>query len=417
VVIVPDLGRQGRSWRLLVHSHPSEGLVVTSQRESENDKVKLPAIGHRIKARNTAEELAEARRLFYVACTRARDYLILSSAIGKQEKSETPLQWLLSGLGLDPKELTESKPLQGNGWEGRLVVRPVSGVPLAVESARAPSAAVASAPADPGMVRAMEARIRPIPLQHHARERFSVTQLTCYLDCPRRYELRYVLGVPEEAVKWRGPQSPQQLTALEFGDVVHRVLRLVGTGGSERLQGLVQGGLRLDAPLARRAGHELPRIVATVQAFLDTALYREVVEPARRLRTEMTVLVRQAGDPEYLLEGKLDALVEDAKGALHLLDYKTGEPSEEAVREHSLQLALYAGAVEDLRKVAPASAAVVYLTPEAARVHTLEAQAVPTARQQAREAVAGIREGRFEGSPAPRCVRCPLRWACPDARR
>jgi ATP-dependent helicase/nuclease subunit A len=76
VVVVPDLAR-GYPQSSSVLSDPELGVTVTFG-EDEGEPVLYRLIADR-KARSRE---AEARRLFYVACTRARDHLILTSTEG-----------------------------------------------------------------------------------------------------------------------------------------------------------------------------------------------------------------------------------------------------------------------------------------------------------------------------------------------
>jgi ATP-dependent helicase/nuclease subunit A len=417
VVIVPDLARKmtqnQRQGAMTLRLHPKLGLVARGHRDEELD---WPPQAQVIQRRNEEEDLAELRRLFYVACTRARDHLILSAAIaGKsRNKAKDPVAWICDALGISLAEPTDTV-ITGPGWQGRLqILQPLGETEVEAspeESAASPKAPTPSAPpvAD---LRAVLARCRQIGPDHAAKHRFHATELTTYSLCPRRYALRYLLGVPEEAPCAPSFAPDEALSPIELGEIVHRLLRIVGSGGKDRLESVLAEGLALDAPLARRARLSMDHLRGLVERYLESDLYADLVAPAQRLRTEMTLLF-SVPDPPVLFEGKVDALVEDAQGHLHLLDFKTGRHNPEAEREHRLQLGLYCAAVQSVGTGNLDSATIVYLSD--AGLELAKCDPVSTAREaldRGLEAVRGIRRGSFGKVSDERCTLCRLRWAC-----
>jgi len=424
VVIVPDLQRgrhRAREGRLLCH--PQWG-VVAGIRELDQEKTQWPFIGTAIHRRNQAEEVAEARRLLYVACTRARDRLILSSGLKQWEKvpEDTSLAWLAAGLGLHLEGPGEAQ-LDGDGWQGLADVRPADAVdepepPFGAKSApliaeikpRDVLEGALSNRADGSAVSELIRQISPVPLRHSARERFHATALATYLDCPWRYKLRYIDGVPEEMPSPPALDETEQLSALELGDVVHELLRYVGTGGKARLAEALHSDVAFDTRVATRAQQSLADIEERLAWYLESDTYVQLVRPATRLRTEMTVLFEVEG---ALIEGKIDALVEDDRGGLHVLDYKTGQHDPRSAREHEFQLGLYCAGVQRTATGNLASAAVVYLNRSQPQFVPINVNTTP--EQSLAEALAatkGIREGRFDAAPGDHCAGCALKWAC-----
>ena len=429
IVLVPDLARRPRrdSNKALI-SHPQWGVVALAGRD---DGASLPAVGLAINALNDAEELAEARRLFYVACTRARDRLILSSPFTnwKGGAGDTALRWLCEAFEINPDCPTEIA-LTGDGWTGFARVLEEAGGGEAGEVSRAKSRLEAaptserldkllqgaSMPdADPAVVEQLLRRRSPLAMNLQAKQRFHATELATYLDCPRRYRLRYLQGAPEQMLTAPMLDAAEPLSAIELGDVVHRLLRVVGSGGKQRLDEALALGLGLDAQVALRAQHSLDLIRQMLSWYLDSELYAEFVAPARRLRTEMTVLfeARDGQEPPAIFEGKIDALAEGADDDLHLLDFKTGRRNEHSAREHEFQVGLYCAGVARVAVGNLASARVVYLSQEAPQIISLDpVSAARKALEEALSAVAGIREGRFEADTRDRCADCILQWAC-----
>ncbi|MCE5219363.1 UvrD-helicase domain-containing protein [bacterium] len=418
VVIVPDLARKSTHNQLpgaiTLRLHPKLGLVARGHRD---EKVEWPPQAQLLQRRNEDEDLAELRRLYYVAYTRARDHLILSAGIAdkSRDKAKDPVAWICDALGIRLDEPTDSV-ITGPGWQGRLQILQPLGETEATSSpeASSPSPEEPAKTAAPPVtdLRPVLARCRQLEPDHAAKHRFHATELTTYSLCPRRYALRYLLGVPEEAPCAPSFAPDEALSPIELGEIVHRLLRIVGSGGKDRLETVLAEGLALDAPLARRARLSMDHLRGLVERYLESDLYADLVAPAQRLRTEMTLLF-SVPDPPVLFEGKVDALVEDAQGHLHLLDFKTGRHNPEAESEHRLQLGLYCAAVQSVGTGNLDSATIVYLSD--AGLQLAKCDPVATAREaldRGLEAVRGIRRGSFGKVSDDRCTLCRLRWAC-----
>ncbi|CAN5915016.1 hypothetical protein BH23ACT10_BH23ACT10_05960 [soil metagenome] len=214
----------------------------------------------------------------------------------------------------------------------------------------------------------------------------SATALEQWLACPHAYLMRYVLGVtpvdnPEELV---------QITALERGDLVHRVLdgwlreRIVAGAPAPdepwpddavaALRALTSGTLD-DAEQRGVTGHPVlwdrdrARIAADLDAFivrdLDRRRAERLVPDATELgfgyRTGLPVLQIDVGDGRYVrVRGRIDRIDLADDGTVFITDYKTGSSNytnvsaeDPLARSTKLQLPIYGLAVRDRHRDAP----------------------------------------------------------------
>jgi ATP-dependent exoDNAse (exonuclease V) beta subunit len=325
VVAVPELGRDlgGDKGALLVEKDGGRARIALSlpDRGSGSDAAErrsLWASEARVRARE--RDAAEERRLFYVACTRAREYLLLSGA-GDLAKGcgDRPLGWLLTALG---QPAIETGTIAVGG-------APVSVVRIEGDEPLAPPA--------PGRVRATAACEEPVeeapvpallPAAAPTPPAVSYSALSLYDACPLRYYAEKVVRIGDARV-------PAEDDPLRFGDAVHAALRLVGPAGEppapERL-----------AAIARRweltTGGAV-RLRSAVEGFLRSEACRDAHadEPPAH---EVPFAVPLAG---ATLVGKLDLLASTAGGAL-VIDYKTGATAlgSDSQGEHRAQADCYA---------------------------------------------------------------------------
>ncbi|MGD9498594.1 MAG: UvrD-helicase domain-containing protein, partial [Armatimonadota bacterium] len=429
IVVVPDLtrdpGPRGRPDPLI-----SADLGPVPKMELPDGTLTWGAVGCAVKREEEARETAERRRLLYVALTRARDHLILSSsyAIRTDRQTKQPtlaaglwLQWLTTALGIDPLTIADGTRLSPDGSWSCLISRPAAEEPprAAPRPERAAPTIIdrALAAAPSGLPAELPPLVRPVRVGAQLPARFTVSALQRYRTCPHLYYLRDVLGMPEQVARERWLDA---LSAVERGEMVHRALAAIGREGLAQPGAIEEAIAFATSPaglVARMDEEDRERLAASLRWFVHEAcpngdgepLYRTWVAEAHRLRTEVAFLVPMG---EALIEGTIDALAEDSAGNGRILDYKTGgEPLEEQLEGYRFQVGLYCAAVEALTGRAPEDAALVLL--DARRVVRIDPRpSAQWALAAAREIAAAVRAQSY---PAPeRCQRdhCALAYAC-----
>ena len=344
------------------------------------------------------DQVAEERRLLYVAMTRARDRLQLSWA----DSYEGSRAWRRSGF-LDEIEAAGQLRFR------RIEVPSLSGAAVVdtarVESIR-PSAAGGSAPSTPA-----------------ATTRLSFSGISTYRECPRQYQYRYVHRLPVATT----PEA-------QYGNILHAALQRLGR-------------LRMSEPLISPA--ELDRIHEEVWAempFPDTRrlpalralgrlqLERYVADGGFVERPAMVETAFTAELDGWRLRGIIDrvdppsaaasggngsaaAQVEaPGGGPWRIIDYKTGDPIPASRLRRDLQLALYALGAQRALGLTGLELEIVYLK-DASRVLLPAAEdLLAEAERIGAEVAAGVADGQFEARPElRRCALCAYRLACPAA--
>ncbi len=335
-----------------------------------------------------SDGLAEERRLCYVAMTRARDELVLTSA-----------------ADTGGRRLRRVSPFVAEALD----------LPLAVASG-APGgrgAAEAVMPATAGTDRL--ARFEPVEpppsgsRSPHPPAVLSFTQVDEYLACPARYRFRHLLRLPTPAHH-----------AITYGIALHEA---VAAFGRSQIQGrpLTEAGL-LEVFTRAWSGlgflsreHEEARLAAGRKAlvrFRDAAL----VSARRPIAVEEPFSVALDG---VRLQGRFDRIDEGPHGVV-VTDFKSSDVRDrgrarERARE-SLQLALYALAWRAREGALPAETELVFLDSGIAGSVPPDAARLDRAVGRVREAADGIGRGVFDARPnSMTCRYCPFREICPSS--
>ena len=319
--------------------------------------------------------LAEERRLCYVAMTRARDELILTSAAdtgGRRLRHVSPFV---------AEALDRPSGAGASLGETRDLERYRTAEPASAQSSR---------PGSPGGT-------------------LSFTQLDDYLACPARYRYRHLL---------RLPTPPHH--AITYGIALHEA---VAAFGRSQLQGrpLSEAGL-LDVFGRAWTGlgflsreHEEARLNAGRAALVR---FREAALASRLqpLAVEEPFTVALDG---LRLQGRFDRIDEGSEGIV-ITDFKSSDVRDagrarERARE-SLQLALYALAWQAREGSLPAATQLVFLDSGISGRIVPEAGRLARAAARAHAAADGIRAGDFDARPDPiACRYCAFREICPSS--
>ncbi|MFN2547056.1 MAG: UvrD-helicase domain-containing protein [Myxococcales bacterium] len=361
---------------------PDLGLAVKVR--APDGKRRFGQPGKAILARKLERELAQSRRLLYVAVTRARDLVVLSGRAAKPQES-----W--------------------RGWIDRIAVEASQRGLLRVMRDVGTAAAVMQerAPVDPECIGDLPALEHPEVRRVEAGAAAPqpvvsapVTQIADAVACPRRYQLLHELRLEEHPE--RDPALPDPLgpepggSATALGTLAHRLLELAP--------------LRLD-PEGRRAelarlleleGEDPARhaeVIDAACAFLDSDLGRRMAQaPSDRLRRELPFVLRIAPErgPELLLRGQIDALLLDG-GKATVVDYKLSQSRDPA--RYAAQLDAYAlAATEMVERAVPVSSGIVFLRSKGAPFVEWQPEDTAEIRARLAGAAAAIAEGRRSGS-------------------
>ena len=245
----------------------------------------------------------DERRLFYVACTRTKERLILTYATSYAEKPAVPSVFLEE---LDYKTHTEV----------RFVHDAVVGMPFATPSTPLTFASLA--------FESVSLAVSVVPEQLV----FSPSSLLQFTTCQKAYEYKYVLHMPD--------RKPVSWEAMQLGSFVHLV---------------IEDGVRANYPsfalFEERALHlhldptwnmvQLDQALAMIAVFYERN--KDKYAPSSHLEQE---LVATLGDFQF--KGYADRIDMRAEG-LEIIDYKTGK-TPVSPRHRNWQLGYYVLAAE-----------------------------------------------------------------------
>ena len=303
---------------------------------------------------------ADERRLFYVAMTRARDWLSASrhERVNVNRAPSSPYYDELIDLEVDPAD--------------------VALPPIAVSG---------SSDDDPITV--------------------TFSELAQFLDCAAQFRLRNLLGF-----------QPRLAPELGYGKAVHHVLRTVAQHTQE--QGEIPTTAEIDAILD--ASFFLPTANKPAHKQLKTAARRLVTEYStnhaddlyRVWETERAFELHLDG---VIVSGRADVILDEEGGrpaSYAILDYKTSTSGDGANNKLQLQVYTDAGRREGL----DVRAAYVHDLKAGERG---DVDVTPGAITRAETLVMGaahrLRNRDYRPSPGTHCRTCEVRTVCPSAER
>ncbi|MGW6949924.1 ATP-dependent helicase [Streptomyces xanthophaeus] len=348
---------KGLEWSLVVVAGVQEGLWPDLRRRGsllEADRIGRDGLAEPL---TPGARLAEERRLFYVAATRARDRLVVTAVKAPAEDGDQPSRFLTE-LGVPPRDVTgrPRRPLAVPALVAELratTVDPDASPALRDAAARRLARLAAlTDDEDRPMVPAahpqrwwglyeptrssvpLRDRDRPVALSGSALDQLANT-------C----SLQWFLG---REVKADAPSTAAQ----GFGNVVHVLADEVASGRTpadlavlmERLDS-VWDALAFDAPW--KSAQEKENARAALERFLRWHTTDRGGREAVATEHEFDVTL-EAGDVAVRIRGSMDRVEADPQGRAYVVDFKTGKgaPTKDEVARHP-QLAVYQLAVRE----------------------------------------------------------------------
>jgi ATP-dependent exoDNAse (exonuclease V) beta subunit len=423
---------KGLEWSLVVVAGVQEGLWPDLRRRGsllEADRIGREGLAEPM---SPAALLAEERRLFYVAATRARDRLVVTAVRGGED-GDQPSRFL-SELGVEPAEIggRPRRPLTTAALVAELrattvdphasaALRRAAAVRLARLAALRDDDGHALAPAaHPQRWWGLREPTRSaVPLRDPDRPvALSGSALGQLVDT---CSLQWFLGREAHA------EAPAT-TAQGFGNVLHVLADEVASGATpadlsvlmERLE-TVWDALAFEAPWQSRKEQAEAR--AALERFLRWHVLQGQAgyEPAAS-EQEFDVTL-PAGSHEVRIRGVMDRVERDAQGRAYVVDFKTGRtrPTRAEVERHP-QLAVYQLAVRhDEQAGEVAGAALVHLRQGAPKREG--GDELPAVQRQEpldgdwvadllANAAGRVLDERFTPAPGQHCTTCTFRTAC-----
>jgi len=315
----------------------------------------------------------EERRLFYVGMTRACDRLFLTAAnyYGEAKREKKPSPFIIEALGeklISGQRLAMSGQLTFLDWQ-----KPKEEVPSAMGR---------------------------VPISY-----LSFSQINTFNTCPRQYRFRYLQRIPT-------PSS----AAASFGSSIHQTLR-------DFYQEIKEG-----KKLTKKDLLALLEVDWSPQGYASKSHEERMKKQGQRMLTDFykkfdpKVIPKDLEQPFVIkvshklkIGGRIDR-VDEKKGELEIIDYKTGKVMEQKNIDQSLQMTVYALAAADKGIYGKKPEKVVltfYFLDTGEKKSTKRTTGqLEEAKKELVEKAKEVEESGFEPKPSNMCEFCDFKLLC-----
>lgn len=318
IVFLPDLAKAPKGDSGKIRFDKDVRIVVQYEKEKEEQPLKKPDLKsspsfETIKQRSKDQAVEEAKRLFYVAATRAKDYLVLSSVDKLTNNSwYAMLQKAIKENGQLVDYITEISDVKEQvEWSGTEEVY------------------------DPPTLVKRDS----IPVS------FTVSEIITYLHDPLKYYYKYIIKVEDEWLEekkdssalLRSTTADDVVSGAKLGAIVHRACELLDNGyplaeAKEAALALLEDELHIE-----KYAKEIDKLVVNYQQL-------EQMKLGDTVANEWQFVIEFEG---IQLIGEIDKIVKK-NGLYHLIDLKTNKNNEyeKLISYYAPQLYLYKLAYE-----------------------------------------------------------------------
>jgi ATP-dependent exoDNAse (exonuclease V) beta subunit len=342
-----------------VFGEPRTGTVAVKIRHPRRPReIYTPRLFAALARLDQAQQLAESRRLFYVAATRAKERLILAGRQPQRPGSlaESWQKWFEDALGLSEDHLSRTIWQDtAKGYTVQIITTATTAEPVSETRRAAPDTPIALEYIHERPKTALIATTSLEPMRQKWHER------------PWEWWLKYRvqldphMKLPDKAGPSGAPQNGEGNLGTVIGTLVHRLfempraLQAESPDGFRKLLEAMAAGLLLASPLDRPDEEESP-----IPADSDTvnAVANAVERLWQRLHARgadggpIRELLEAAGETEvpfilklgrWQISGRYDKLLA-CHGGFEIVDWKTDkeDKAETVVKRHEAQMRLYA---------------------------------------------------------------------------
>lgn len=318
VVILPDLHHAPRT-----DSEPlvdaEVGIGISPKNPSQNFDKSGPAMTEIIKIRLTNRQLAEEKRLFYVAITRARDRLILSGTLEVGKRPKGWLSWTLDALGLTdeihqslyefPVTIEVMSPELEGSYDQVSFTLPLS-VIHSVSELGSSTRILESQIVEPTM-NLPEIHIELLQSSNLGGT-FSVNELVTYAYCPVMFYLKRQLGVSIDGMDseiWQFNNNVNE----PFDIAVYEVLSQIDSRSDcNQIHSLVQS-----------TTHGVTGLADVVQSHVDRFVQSEIGGTALNAEESYCGYQAHALVGKHIIHGEIDRTFKTSDGTWEIIEYKT----------------------------------------------------------------------------------------------
>jgi len=307
------------------------------------------------------KELEEAKRLLYVALTRARDYLVISGEMAS-EKKESFLKWLNLQSAAEqeiPVDVLENLS------------------EMMIKDAQLPS---------PVKTQTSSPKAQALSGQIPLLRRYSVTSIGEFARCPRKYYYSNVLGISEKIFYRKKGEIPR-LSPLERGTIVHELIERIHKDKFEAME------LK---NLLSQTGYSLSlEDMAVIEKCLQNYVNSDIFRMEGKVFSEIPFAYLVNDDK--LLIGQADLVFFEDDGAT-IVDFKTNTKIDSNLLEiYRLQVLTYALAISEIYNVTPKTAIIASLFEgKFIKVNTATSNLLEC-KDQVLNILDNIENGRFHG--------------------